>query len=208
MNNQNPQLSQISAKQKKWYRHKGILTIIILTAIIIGFMVFVRIYSSTHYSEDGWLIKGQVVVEFKKNLSINDINSFLSKNNFQSLTKITNIQTFKVISDISYDSSTQELENNLKLLKNKNIVSQCKPATQLQGLYKMVQADCEINQTMPLQSIAAAISQIGDRYFVMLPGVDILSTISIKVPVGTEQEWVKKLQQYPEVESTIQNGYL
>ncbi|MGD0976921.1 MAG: hypothetical protein ABR875_01325 [Minisyncoccia bacterium] len=150
----------------------------------------------SNFSNVHKLVDGELTIQFKKTLSINDMVSFLSKNNLKPTSEIYNSRIFKILSDDAPNSSPPNLNYYIKQLSTKNIVSKCK-------ISSAFWIECELNPTMPLQAIETAVSEIGN----MSLDIKAVLTVGVEVPVGTEQEWVNKLKKYSEIELVMQTFY-
>jgi hypothetical protein len=142
---------------------------------------------------------GEVLVLFKTTLSIDDINAFLSKNNYQSVPVTIKFNFYMQRSAYMQNNASNEkeqLQKDVDDLKAKNIIASCEELKDLPNSFPSI--SCLIDTKIPLEKF-----DLYGKYMDLegIPDPYRLSIYVLKVPIGQENATVVKLLKQPEISS-------
>ncbi len=141
---------------------------------------------------------GEVVINFKTSLSINEIKTFLEKNGLETVPVNTELTLYLI--DES-PNEEEKLQQDIQELQIKKIVDSCQIHQRRSGSSSYPVANCLTNLKTPLEQIET--SRYIDLNLHVVPGSSALATYVVKVPIGQENNIVAQLVQKPEVLSAI-----
>lgn len=199
----------------KWKKWLLVILLAIITFVVLGsgYIAFSRYYlrkfvgnalqnasssSSLPKYRYSYVIPqpGEVVIHFKTTLSLEDINTFLSKNSLKAIPAST---TLNIILQSKSSDAQQQLQTDIEKLKAGNIIESCQEVRQLPNSYANV--FCVPNLKTPLKELNAY--WILEMSLLITPSSNPLATYVIKVPIGQENDLVAKLIKLSEVQSAL-----